>query len=197
MKGRSTSRIESMAIRGRRRTSRMPRPSHWSQDIFGRSPTRLARRFSSRPCATRTRDSTEPTGSAAARARRGIHCGKQPRREFYRARFQNFLNSTSQSAGDLPSLPLEGEEEHLAGKRQTRPVVTFAALSDAAQAIYVVAHELVSSPCPRRSQRQHDPNDQRLGVADRYVAYGTVSGRCCPKDRPRAGNGYQLIICNS
>ena len=120
----------------------------------------------------------------------------------YRARFQNFLNNTSQSAGEIYlSLPLDGEGRTLsAGKRQNATAVTFPLRSsDAAQAIYVVAHELVSSLVSTAVNDNTTPNDQRLGVADRYVAYGTVRAGALllQKIAPELVTGYASYYLQS
>jgi hypothetical protein len=95
----------------------------------------------------------------------------------YRARFQTFLNNTSQTAGEIYlSLPLDGEGRTLsAGKRQNATAVTFPLRSsDASESIYVIAHELVSSLVSTPSTTTSLPTIVRSGVADRYVAAGTV-----------------------
>ena len=95
----------------------------------------------------------------------------------YRARFQGFLNNTSQTAGEIYlSLPLDGEGRTLsAGKRQNATAVTFPLRSsDAAESIYVIAHELVSSIVSTAVNDNTTPQDRRSGVVDRYIAAGTV-----------------------
>ena len=98
-------------------------------------------------------------------------------RDKYRARFQPFLNNTSQAAGEIYlSLPLDGEGRTLsAGKRQNATAVTFPRRSsDASEAIYVIAHEVVARVVETAVKDNTTPNDQRLGVTDRYIANGTV-----------------------
>src|SRR3954469_17453041 len=66
----------------------------------------------------------------------------------YRPRIQRFLNNTQQASGDiLLSLPLDGEGRSLTnGKQSNVLTVTFPERpNDAVQAIYVIAHEAVSS----------------------------------------------------
>ena len=92
----------------------------------------------------------------------------------YRARFQPFLNNTSQAAGEIfLSLPLDGEGRTLsAGKRQNATAVTFPLRSsDAAEAIYVFAHEVVGSLVSTAVKDNITPTDQRMGVGDRYSCH--------------------------
>jgi hypothetical protein len=120
----------------------------------------------------------------------------------YRARFQPFLNNTSQAAGEIfLSLPLDGEGRTLsAGKRQNATAVTFPLRSsDANEAIYVIAHEVVSSLVSTAVNDNTTPNDRRLGVADRYVANGTVRAGALllQKIAPELVNGYARYYLQS
>jgi hypothetical protein len=120
----------------------------------------------------------------------------------YRARFQPFLNNTSQSAGEVYlSLPLDGEGRTLsAGKRQNATAVTFPLRSsDAAESIYVIAHELVSSLVSTAVNDNTTPNDRRNGVVDRYVASGTVRAGALllQKIAPELVNGYARYYLQS
>jgi hypothetical protein len=120
----------------------------------------------------------------------------------YRARFQTFLNNTSQSAGEIYlSLPLDGEGRTLsAGKRQNATAVTFPQRSsDAPEAIYVLAHELVSSLVSTAVNDNTTPNDRRLGVADRYIAAGTVRAGAMLLQRiaPELVTGYATYYLRS
>ncbi|HEY3257219.1 MAG TPA: hypothetical protein VGJ64_00050, partial [Gemmatimonadaceae bacterium] len=120
----------------------------------------------------------------------------------YRARFQTFLNNTSQAAGEVYlSLPLDGEGRTLsAGKRQNATAVTFPLRSsDAPEAIYVIAHELVSSLVSTAVNDNTTPNDRRLGVADRYVANGTVraGAMLLQKIAPELVTGYASYYLQS
>jgi hypothetical protein len=113
----------------------------------------------------------------------------------YRARFQPFLNNTSQAAGEIfLSLPLDGEGRTLsAGKRQNATAVTFPLRSsDAQEAIYVFAHEVVGSLVATAVRDNVTPTDQRMGVADRYIANGAVRGGALllQKIAPELVNGY-------
>jgi len=120
----------------------------------------------------------------------------------YRARFQPFLNNTSQSAGEIYlSLPLDGEGRTLsAGKRQNATAVTFPQRSsNAPEAIYVLSHELVSSLVSTAVNDNITPNDRRNGVADRYVAAGTVRAglMLLQKIAPELATGYATYYLQS
>jgi hypothetical protein len=120
----------------------------------------------------------------------------------YRARFQPFLNNTSQTAGEIYlSLPLDGEGRTLsAGKRQNATAVTFPLRSsDANEAIYVLAHEVVSSLVGTAVNDNVTPTDKRLGVADRYVANGAVRAGALllQKIAPELLNGYARYYLQS
>ncbi|HVD59571.1 MAG TPA: hypothetical protein VNC11_01770 [Gemmatimonadaceae bacterium] len=120
----------------------------------------------------------------------------------YRARFQTFLNNTSQTAGEIYlSLPLDGEGRTLsAGKRQNASAVTFPVRSsDAAESIYVLAHELVSTLVATAVNDNITPNDRRNGVADRYIAAGTVraGAMLLQKVAPELVSGYTQYYLRS
>ena len=113
----------------------------------------------------------------------------------YRARFQPFLNNTSQAVGEIfLSLPLDGEGRSLtAGKRQNAMAVTFPLRSsDADESIYAIAHELVSSIVSVAVNDNVTPTEQRNGVSDRYVANGTVRAGALllQKIAPELASGY-------
>jgi hypothetical protein len=120
----------------------------------------------------------------------------------YRARLQNFLNNTSQTAGEIYlALPLDGEGRTLsAGKRQNATAVTFPVReSDAAESIYVLAHELVSSLVSTAVNDNTTPNDRRTGLVDRYVAAGTVraGAMLLQKVAPELVSGYTQYYLRS
>jgi hypothetical protein len=97
----------------------------------------------------------------------------------YRPRFERFLNNTRQAGGEiLLSLPLDGEGRTLsAGKQQNATAVAFPArTADAAEAMYVIAHELVGSEVRTAVDDNVTPTDKRAGVYDRYIAAGAVRG---------------------
>lgn len=95
----------------------------------------------------------------------------------YRPRLQKFLNNTSQRSGEIVlSMPLDGEGRTLStGKTQNTSVVTFPTrVSEAIEAIYVVAHELSGNIVSIAVKDNVTPTDQRMGLADRYIAAGSV-----------------------
>jgi uncharacterized protein YceK len=123
-------------------------------------------------------------------------------RNTYRARFQNFLNNTSQTGGEIYlSLPLDGEGRTLsAGKRQNATAVSFPQRSsDAEEALYVLAHELVGSLVAIAVRDNVTPTDQRLGVADRYIANGAVraGAMLLQKIAPELVSGYARYYLQS
>jgi hypothetical protein len=120
----------------------------------------------------------------------------------YRARFQTFLNNTSQTAGEVYlSLPLDGEGRTLsAGKRQNATAVTFPLRSsDADEAIYVIAHEVVGSLVSTAVNDNVTPTEQRQGVADRYIANGAVraGAMLLQKIAPELVNAYARYYLQS
>jgi len=120
----------------------------------------------------------------------------------YRARLQTFLNNTSQTAGEVYlSLPLDGEGRTLsAGKRQNATAVTFPLRSsDADEAIYVIAHEVVGSLVATAVNDNVTPTDRRQGVADRYIASGAVraGAMLLQKIAPELVNGYARYYLQS
>lgn len=97
--------------------------------------------------------------------------------QVYRTKFERFLNNTSQRQGDLLlSLPIGGEGRTASGpNRQTMVAVTFPARSaDAAQVLYVLAHEITGSMVGTVVTDNTTPAEQRAGTADRYVSMGQV-----------------------
>jgi hypothetical protein len=120
----------------------------------------------------------------------------------YRAKFQTFLNNTSQSGGEIIlSLPLDGEGRTLSeGKRQNSTTVTFPQRSsDAVEAIYVVAHELIGQLVQTAVTDNVTPTDTRAGLTDRYVAAGTVRGGyiLLQKIAPGLADGYARYYLRS
>jgi len=120
----------------------------------------------------------------------------------YRARFQPFLNNTSQAAGEIfLSLPLDGEGRTLsAGKRQNATAVSFPLRSsDAQEMIYAFAHEVVGSLVSTAVRDNITPTDQRMGVGDRYIAAGTVRAGLLllQKIAPELVNGYARYYLQS
>jgi hypothetical protein len=120
----------------------------------------------------------------------------------YRARFQSFLNNTSQAGGEiLLSLPLDGEGRTLtAGKQQNSTAVTFPMRSsDASEAIYVVAHELIGQIVQTAVSDNVTPTETRAGLTDRFIAAGTVRGGALllQKIAPELADGYARYYLRS
>lgn len=120
----------------------------------------------------------------------------------YRPRFQRFLNNTRQSGGEiLLSLPLDGEGRTLtAGKQQNATAVTFPMrTADAAEAIYVVAHEIVGSEVRTAVEDNVTPTDRRSGLLDRYIASGAVRAGLIllQKVAPELVDGYARYYLRS
>src|SRR5688572_3321150 len=120
----------------------------------------------------------------------------------WRPRFERFLNNTQQSGGEVVlSLPLDGEGRTLtAGKNQNSIAVAFPARSaDAAEAIYVIAHEMVGQITSTAVRDNVTPNDARLGLADRYIAVGAVraGAMLLQKVAPELVDGYARYYLRS
>lgn len=120
----------------------------------------------------------------------------------YRPRFERFLNNTGQSGGEiLLSLPLNGEGRTLtAGKQQNSVAVTFPLReSDASEAIYVIAHEIVGQITQTAVRDNVTPNDARMGLADRYIAVGAVRAGAMLLQHvaPELLDGYSRYYLNS
>ena len=120
----------------------------------------------------------------------------------YRNRFERFLNNTSQAGGEIIlSLPLDGEGRTLtAGKRENSTAVAFPARpSDAAEAIYIVAHELVGQIVQTAVNDNVTPTQTRQGLTDRYVAAGAVraGAMLLQKVAPELQAGYQAYYLRS
>jgi hypothetical protein len=120
----------------------------------------------------------------------------------YRPRLQTFLNNTSQAGGEiLLSLPLDGEGRTLtSGKRENTSVVNFPATpARAVEAIYVIVHELGGNIVQTAVKDNVTPTDQRMGLADRYIAAGTVRAGALllQKVSPDLVDGYARYYLNS
>jgi hypothetical protein len=113
----------------------------------------------------------------------------------YRPRMQRFLNNTQQASGDiLLSLPLDGEGRSLTNGRQSNTLtVTFPDRpADAAQAIYVIAHEAVSGIANTAVTDNITPEQRRTGVGERYQSSAAVRGGALLLERtsPELLDGY-------
>lgn len=120
----------------------------------------------------------------------------------YRPRFQTFLNNTSQRSGEIIlSLPLDGEGRTLStGKFENSTVVAFPATNAVAvEAIYVVAHELSGNIVSIAVRDNVTPTDQRNGLADRYIAAGSVraGAMLLQKISPELVDGYARYYLHS
>lgn len=120
----------------------------------------------------------------------------------WRPRFQRLLNNTQQTGGEiLLSLPLNGEGRTLtAGKQENSIAVTFPARnSDAIEAIYVVAHEIVGQIAQTAVRDNVTPTDERMGLADRYIATGAVRAGAIflQKVAPELLDGYTRYYLRS
>jgi hypothetical protein len=93
----------------------------------------------------------------------------------YRPKLQRFLNNTQQETGDLIlAMTLGGEGRTVNfGSRQNAVAVTWPE-SEPQEAIYVFAHEIVSSLVSTAVTDNITPTDQRAGVGNRYITAGTV-----------------------
>jgi hypothetical protein len=113
-----------------------------------------------------------------------------------RPKLQRFLNNTQQSTGDfILSLPLDGEGRTInEGKRANAIAVTFPDQpADAAEAIYVFAHETAGAGVVAAAVRDNTtPAEQRAGLTDRYNTYGAVRGGAILLQRaaPELAQGY-------
>lgn len=113
-----------------------------------------------------------------------------------RPRLQRFLANTQQRDGDLIlSLPLDGEGRTINGQGMSRNAmgVTFPTTrADAAQAMYVAAHELVGSITSTAIADNSTPAEQRNGTADRYASAAAVRGGLMLLEKmvPELADGY-------
>ncbi len=95
----------------------------------------------------------------------------------YRARFERFLNNTSQRFGDMQlSLPVGGEGRTGNGRERQIVVATTwpARPEDAREAILVFAHEVTGSMVGGIIADNTTPAEKRDGQSDRYVSAGQV-----------------------
>lgn len=116
--------------------------------------------------------------------------------QVYRAKFERFLNNTSQRQGDMVlSLPIGGEGRTGAGYTgRTMVAVTWPARAvDAEQVLYVLAHEVTGNLVGPAVGDNTTPAEQRAGTADRYVAVGQVHAGAVLLARvaPELVAGYQ------
>lgn len=97
----------------------------------------------------------------------------------YFAKFRKFLTKSGQSRGEiLLSLPLQGEGRTL-GEPDRGPTiaVTFPdSVSEAVQAMYVLAHEVISPVSNGAVNDNTTPAEKKEGVADHYTSPAAVRG---------------------
>lgn len=95
----------------------------------------------------------------------------------YRPRFQRFLNNTRQENGDMVlALTIGGEGRTVNFSSRQNAVASTMPDTDPAEAIFVFAHEIVSGIVSTAVNDNTTPNDQRAGVAARYITTGAVRG---------------------
>ena len=93
----------------------------------------------------------------------------------YRQKLQRYLNNTQQENGDLVlSMVLGGEGRTVNfGSRQNAVAVTWPE-SDAHEAIYVFAHEVVGTIVATAVNDNTTPTEQRAGTSAKFVTLGQV-----------------------
>jgi hypothetical protein len=116
--------------------------------------------------------------------------------QVYRTKFERFLNNTSQRQGDLVlSLPIGGEGRTGAGYTgRTMVAVTYPARpADAAEVMFVFAHEATGALVGPAVHDNTTPAEERAGVAARYVSSGQVQAGAMllAKLAPELLPGYQ------
>jgi len=122
--------------------------------------------------------------------------------KIYRPKMQSFLSNSGQANGEvLLSLPLDGEGRTQSdGKLQNTITVTFPDTpAQAVDAIYVIAHEAVGKLASQSVIDNTTPNDQRNGVADKYMSAAAVRGGAMLLQRvaPELLNGYARYYLTS
>jgi hypothetical protein len=122
--------------------------------------------------------------------------------KIYRPKMQSFLNNSGQANGEvLLSLPLDGEGRTQSdGKLQNTITVTFPDTpAQSVEAIYVIAHEAVGRLASQSVTDNITPNDQRNGVADRYMSAAAVRGGAMLLQRvaPQLLDGYARYYLTS
>lgn len=95
----------------------------------------------------------------------------------YRPKLQGYLNNTRQENGEMIlALTLGGEGRTVNFGARQNAVATTMPDADPLEALYVFVHEVVSSVVSTAVNDNVTPNDQRSGLAGRYVTTGTVRG---------------------
>jgi hypothetical protein len=114
-----------------------------------------------------------------------------------RPRIQRFLNNTQQANGDiLLSLPLGGEGRFLntsgGSKRYVLALPFPDRPSDAAQPLYVIAHEVIATIVSQVVSDNISPAQERQGVGDQLRTVGAVRGGLILLEQfvPELADGY-------
>jgi hypothetical protein len=120
----------------------------------------------------------------------------------YRPKLQRFLNATQQATGDLVlALPLDGEGRTAAvGTALSVAAVGFPEkVSDAEEAIYVLAHEVVGGVTNAAIADNTSPAEKRAGTTDRYSSASLVRGglMLLQKVAPELAQGYARYYLRS
>jgi hypothetical protein len=120
----------------------------------------------------------------------------------YRPRIQRFLNNTQQAQGTvLLSLPLDGEGRSVTNGKQSNTItVAFPERpSDAAEAIYVIAHEAVSGIAATAVTDNITPEQRRTGLGERYQSSAAVraGGLLIQRTSPEILDGYMRYYLKS
>lgn len=93
----------------------------------------------------------------------------------YRAKLQRFLNNTQQENGEfILALTLGGEGRTVNFSSRQNAVAATMPDQDPREAIYVLAHEIVSSIVSTAVNDNTTPTEQRAGVSAGYITTGTV-----------------------
>ena len=120
----------------------------------------------------------------------------------YRPKLQRFLNNTQQNNGELIlSLPLDGEGRTIGySKQQNSVAVGFPdAPSQAVEAVYVLAHEVVNAITTTAINDNITPTEQRNGLGARYTANASVRAGAVLLQRaaPELAAGYMRYYLRS
>lgn len=111
----------------------------------------------------------------------------------YRGRLQRFLNNTQQEGGEFVlALTLGGEGRTVNFSSRQNAVATTMPEQDAREAVYVFAHEVVSSIVSTAVNDNTTPTEQRAGLSASYVTTGTVRAGAMLLQRaiPELAAGY-------
>ena len=112
-----------------------------------------------------------------------------------RPKIQRFLNNTQQTDGEvLLSFALDGEGRTVAAtKRQNVVTVGFPETpADAAEAVYVIAHEVVGNLASQAVSDNTTPAEKRSGAQGRYQSHAAIIAGylLLQKTLPQLADGY-------